>query len=80
VTIGAEQFGTNLRATVATSVPNFVRGSVVLLTTGFQFAQAQWGKIDGAYVVGCVSLAIAFLALWGLEETHAKDLDYLEHG
>ena len=80
VTIGAEQFGTNLRATVATSVPNFVRGSVVLLTTGFQLAQAQWGKVDGAYVVGCVSLAIALMALWGLEETHAKDLDYLEHG
>lgn len=80
VTIGAEQFGTNLRATVATSVPNFVRGSVVLLTTGFQYAQAQWGKVDGAYVVGCVSLAIALVALWGLEETHAKDLDYLEHG
>jgi putative MFS transporter len=78
VTIGAEQFGTNLRATVATSVPNFVRGSVVLLTTGFQFAQAHWGKIHGAYAVGCVSLLIAFFALWGLEETHAKDLDFLE--
>ncbi len=80
VTIAAEQFGTNLRATVATSVPNFVRGSVVVLTTGFQVLKPAVGPIHGAFIVGCLSLAIAFFALLGLEETHAKDLDYLEQG
>ena len=78
VTIAAEQFGTNIRATVATSVPNFVRGAVVPITLGFDFAKNQFGIIPGAAIVGVVCLAIAVLALMGLEETHGKDLDYHE--
>lgn len=80
VTVAAEQFGTNLRATVATSVPNFVRGSVPLLTASFKYLrhQAGFGMVKAAVVLGCVCAVIAFASLWGLEETHGKELDYLE--
>jgi putative MFS transporter len=78
VTIAAEQFGTNIRATVATTVPNFVRGSVVPITLGFNFCRGQLGIIPGALVIGLACILIALWALRGLEETHGKDLDYME--
>jgi MFS family permease len=78
VTIAAEQFGTNIRATVATTVPNFVRGSVVPITLGFNFCRGQLGLIPGALVIGLACIVIALWALRGLEETHGKDLDYME--
>lgn len=78
VTIAAEQFGTNLRATAATTVPNFVRGSVVPLTLGFRELASVVGLIPSAMIVGAISLTIAFLALWRMEETFGRDLNYLE--
>jgi MFS family permease len=78
VTIAAEQFGTNLRATVATTVPNFVRGMVVPITTLFQLCRKQWGLEPGALVVGTLCLAVALFSLWRLQETFHKDLDYFE--
>lgn len=78
VTIAAEQFGTNLRATVATTVPNFVRGSVVLITLSFNELKPHFGIINGALIVGAVCLLLAFSALWKLSETYGKDLDYFE--
>jgi putative MFS transporter len=79
VTVGAEQFGTNLRATVATSVPNFVRGSVPLLAGSFKLLRAKGMSLVGsAAVLGAACLAVALAALWGLEETHGKELDYTE--
>ncbi len=78
VTIAAEQFGTNIRSTVATTVPNFVRGSVVPLTLCFQALKAQYGIIQGAFLVAAFCVAVAFLALRGLAETHGKDLNYVE--
>ncbi|WP_199120668.1 MFS transporter [Pedobacter sp. ASV28] len=78
VTIAAEQFGTNLRATVTTTVPNFVRGSLVVITTSFHFFKGQFGIIQGAMVVGFACIAIALIALSQLKETFSKDLDYIE--
>ena len=78
VTIAAEQFGTNLRATVATTVPNFVRGMVVPITMLFQLCRKQFGLEPGALIVGFLCLAIALFSLWRLEETFHKDLDYFE--
>jgi MFS family permease len=78
VTIAAELFGTNLRATVATTVPNFVRGSVIPLTLIFMQAKAYVGVIYSAAVVGILTLTLSFLALYYLEETFHKDLDYVE--
>jgi MFS family permease len=78
ITIAAELFGTNLRATVATTVPNFVRASVIPISAVFVFAKAQVGLTGGAIGVGTLVVVIALLALWGLEETFTKDLDYQE--
>lgn len=79
VTIGAEQFGTNIRATVATTVPNFVRGSLVLISWGFlSFKEMGLGLIGSGILMGVICIGLAMLALWGMEETHGKDLDYEE--
>lgn len=77
-TIAAEQFGTNQRATVATTVPNFVRGAVALITTSFLALKGSLGLRPAAAVVGGVTLVLALLSLWRLPETFGKDLDYLE--
>ncbi len=78
VTVAAEQFGTNLRATVATTVPNFVRGMVVPITLLFQLFRRYFGLEGGALAVGAICVVAAFFALASLEETFHKDLDYYE--
>lgn len=78
VTIAAEQFGTNIRSTVATTVPNFVRGAVVPLTLSFQYLKDHYGAIEGAFMVAMVCVLLAFVALFGLQETYGKHLDYVE--
>lgn len=78
VTIGAEQFGTNIRATVATTVPNFVRGSVVPVTLSFQALREPLGTLNAVVVVGTTVIAVALVALYFLKETYGKDLDYFE--
>lgn len=81
VTIGAEQFGTNLRATVATSVPNFARGMLVPIGASFKWLKdpAMTGSVlTAAWIVGSVCLVIAFAALIGMKETFDTDLDYVE--
>lgn len=78
VTIAAELFGTNLRATVATTVPNFVRASVIPISALFLLARSSFGITIGAVMVGTLVVGIALLALWRLEETFTKDLNYEE--
>jgi MFS family permease len=78
VTIASEQFGTNIRATVTTTAPNFVRGSVVLMTSAFQALQPALGIRGSAMAVGAAALVVAFVSLSGLEESYGKDLDYFE--
>ena len=78
VTIASEQFGTNLRATVTTTVPNFVRGSVIIITLAYKSFEAKGGAIAGATWVGVVCFALGFVAIWQLQETFGKDLNYYE--
>jgi hypothetical protein len=80
MTIATEQFGINIRATVTTTVPNFVRGAVVPLTFLFQVFLNLFNNsvITAGILVGVVSLLCAFLALDGLQETFFKDLNYVE--
>ena len=78
VTIASEQFGTNMRATVTVTVPNFVRGAVVPITTSFLALKAHWGIVNSALFIGLCCLTLAALSLWGMEETHARDLNFLE--
>ncbi|HEY4952043.1 MAG TPA: MFS transporter [Verrucomicrobiae bacterium] len=77
-TIAAEQFGTNIRATVATTVPNFVRGATVPLTLAFNQLKPHIGIVAAAATVSFACLLIAFWALRRLDETYGKELDYLE--
>jgi MFS family permease len=76
--ISAEVFGTNLRATVATSVPNFARGSVVLLTGALSFLKGHMPLLDAVLIVGVFAFGLPLLALWRLPETFSRDLNYLE--
>lgn len=78
VTMAAEQFGTNIRGTVATSVPNFVRSSVILLTLSFSYLKVMLGTMNAALGVGFVVFLLAGFALNRLKESYGKDLDYME--
>ena len=78
MTVATEQFGTNLRATVAVTAPNFVRGLTVVLTIAFKILKTPLGDVRSAVLIGAVTILIAFIALSLLEETFGKDLDYFE--
>ena len=80
ITIASEQFGTNIRSTVTTTVPNFVRGSLVLLTLILTFFRKSIGLslVDSCVIVGIISLSLAFYALSRMKETYHKELNYIE--
>lgn len=80
VTIASEQFGTNLRSTVTTTVPNFVRGSVVLITLSFKYLADinGVGIVYSALIVGVVTTVLALISTFSIEESFSKDLDYNE--
>jgi MFS transporter, putative metabolite:H+ symporter len=80
MTIATEQFGTNIRATVTTTVPNFVRGALIPVSLLFQYLKGLFhGSIINAGIsVALFSLALAFWALYYMQETYFKDLDYTE--
>jgi hypothetical protein len=78
VTVGAEQFGTNMRATAATTVPNMVRGTVVLMTLTYKYFKPTQGVIMAGVIVGIICFAIGFYSTLTIPETHGKDLDFLE--
>jgi MFS family permease len=78
VTIAAEQFGTNLRSTVATTVPNFIRGTVIPITWLFQFLRAEMGMIYGALTVIIITSIIALVALSAVDETYSRELNFVE--
>lgn len=81
VTMAAEQFGTNLRATAATTVPNMVRGSLplmLLLFNGLQHSSFQFSYIQAGWITGIVVMAIGLIAVYFTQETFGKDLNYVE--
>jgi putative MFS transporter len=78
ITVASEQFGTNIRSTVTTTVPNFVRGSLILMISWWNAMAVGMGIWKSAMIVGIVVILLAFISLWGMEETHDKDLDYTE--
>lgn len=80
ITMSAEQFGTNLRATAAISIPNMVRGSLTLSLLLFKGLRNVTGDyIQGAWITGSILIAIALVAMIGIKESFGNDLDYLEH-
>jgi len=78
VSIAAESFGTNLRATVATSAPNFVRGAVVPMTLAFKALKGPMGLTGAALTVGAIALALAAISLRNLDETFGREMDFVE--
>ncbi len=81
VTMGAEQFGTNLRATAATTIPNMVRGALPLMNLLFlNLFQKSWGwsLIQAGIVTGIIIMSVSFVAFYFTEETYHKDLNYIE--
>ena len=78
ITMSAEQFGTNLRATVATTAPNFVRGATVPVTIAFRQLGPQIGMRNAAVLLAALSLLVGAVALRQLDETYGKDLDFVE--
>lgn len=78
VTVAAEQFGTNIRSTAATTIPNIVRGTVGLMTLLFMSSKGSIGVIAAGALVGLISFAIGMTSTLTVPETHDKDLDFVE--
>lgn len=88
ITVAAELFGSNLRATVATTVPNFVRATIIPLSSLFIFlkgymvdsmhADVNTGTLRAALITGLITYALGMVALLYLEETFKKDMNYIE--
>lgn len=78
VTMAAEHFGTNLRATAATTIPNMVRGSLPMIIGLFVNLKQQFGYIGSAAVTGAIVMLISIIAVILTEETFGKDLDFME--
>lgn len=78
VTMASEQFGTNIRSTVTTTAPNFVRGAVIPITFTYKSLEGSIGAINSALVVGVICIGLAMYATRSVGETFAKDLDYTE--
>jgi putative MFS transporter len=78
VTVAAEHFGTNVRATVTTTVPNFARGFVIPVTLLYNYLKPHYGVLNSGLAVGWIALALGFIGLFGLRETFSDELDYLE--
>ncbi len=78
ITSAAEQFGTNLRATVTTAVPNLVRGSVIPASILLDYLKPSLGIVHSTSIVGLICLTISFVALLSLRESFGKDLDFIE--
>ena len=80
-TMGAEQFGTNLRATAATTIPNMVRGSLPLINLLFVNVFQKnlgWSLVKSGIVTGCIVMVVTLVAAYFTEETFHKDLNYVE--
>lgn len=78
VTLAAEQFGTNIRNTATTTVPNMVRGLVPVMIFGFDFFKKDFSVIVSAAIVGIIVFGLAFYSSLTVSETHDRDLDFTE--
>ncbi len=80
ISTASELFGTNIRATATTTAPNFVRGSTILISLllNLIISTCECNKLNATIITGCIIIGIGFVALYFLEETFGKDLDYVE--
>lgn len=81
ITMGAEQFGTNLRATAAISIPNLVRGFLPLMLLLFKFLRSKTvlgNYVTGAFVTGIIVILIGLISVVYTQETFGKEMDFVE--
>ena len=78
VTVAAEQFGTNLRSTATTSVPNMIRGSVPIMLIAFDYLKQTRSVIISAAIVGAIAFAMGIYATLTISETHNREMDFVE--
>lgn len=79
ITMGVEQFGTNLRASAAISIPNMVRGALPLIIWLFKSLRVATGDyLTGAWITGVILFVLAIVSAWLIEETYGKDLNFVE--
>jgi MFS family permease len=78
VTVAAEQFGTNIRSTATTTVPNMVRGLLPIMLIGFDFFKVDYGVIWSAAIVGTVVFGLGIYATLTITETHNSNLDFID--
>ncbi len=79
VTVAAEQFGTNIRSTATTTVPNMVRGLLPVMLLGFDFFKRDYSVSFAAAMVGIIVFALAIYSTATISETHNRDLEFIEH-
>lgn len=78
VTVAAEQFGTNIRSTATTTVPNMVRGLLPVMLLGFDFFKLHVSVVTSAVIVGVIVFALAIYSTLTIPETHGRDLEFTE--
>jgi len=78
VTVASEQFGTNIRSTATTTVPNMVRGMLPLMLLAFDSLKVNNGVIMAASMVGIIAFSLGIYSTLTIQETHDKDLDFME--
>lgn len=78
VTVAAEQFGTNIRSTATTTVPNMVRGLLPVMLIGYDFLKPKSGVVVSASIIGVLVFILAFYATLSIAETHDTDMDFVE--
>ncbi|WP_309640526.1 MFS transporter [Flavobacterium sp.] len=78
VTVASEQFGTNLRSTATTTVPNIVRGLLAVMLIAFDFFKVDYGVIVSASIVGVIVFSLGIYSTMTIDETHGRDLDFVE--
>ena len=79
VTMGAEQFGTNIRATAATTIPNMVRGMLtIMILPMFKLFRGVTDYVTGGWITAIIIMLVTVLAAIFTEETFHKDLNYVE--
>ena len=79
VTMGAEQFGTNIRATAATTIPNMIRGMLaIFILPLFQGLRNITDFYTGGWISAIIIMAIGTAAILLTKETFGKDLNYVE--
>jgi MFS transporter, putative metabolite:H+ symporter len=81
ITMSAEQFGTNLRATAAISIPNLVRGFLIPMLLLFKLLRSETvlnDYITGAWVLGIIVMLCGWTAVYYTKETFGKDMNFVE--